>query len=418
MAKIDTEFFLARRIAARGGKENRNVMVRIATLTVAIGLAVMIVSLAVISGFRHELSAKVSGFGAHVQVVHMDGNESFETTPIRRDSVLETALRAVPGFRSMDAYAVKGGIIKTEEAMQGIMLKGVGAEYDWSFFADHLVEGRLPVVGDSVRTKDILISRSLSQLMKIGTDDRIEMLFIQEDRPPRRDRFKVTGIYDSGFEELDKLVIPTDIRNVQRLNNWDSEEITGYEIISEDLDQVASFREEIYRTLVRMQSEESEPLMAVDITQRYPNLFDWLKAHNVNAVVIITIMLLVALMNMVSALLIILLERTSMIGVLKALGMTNGALQKMFVIRSGFIIARGMLWGNVVGIGLCLLQKYTHLFKLDQSGYFLSEVPVRFDWTWLLGLNLGTFGLILALLTVPTLIVSYIKPDKTIRYQS
>ena len=417
MPGINTEFFIARRIAGRGNDDNRNVMVRIATITVAISVAVMIVSLAVISGFRNEISSKVVGFGGHVQVVNLDGNASFETTPIHRDAALEKVLRQVRDFDGLYPYAVKGGILKTDQAMQGIMLKGVDGAYDWSFFADNLTEGRLPVVGDTVRNKDILVSRSLSEKMQIGLDDRIEMLFIQEDRPPRRDRFRIVGIYDSGFEELDDLVIPTDIRNVQRLNGWDSTQITGYEVTTVDFSNLKRFAADVYRVTFDVRPAGGESLMAVDIEQRYPNLFDWLKAHNVNAAVIITIMLLVALLNMISALLIILLERTSMIGVLKALGMNNGALQKLFVIRSGFIVLRGMVWGNVVGLALCLVQKYTHVLKLDQAGYFLSEVPVRINWQWLVALDVGTFVLLLALLTVPTLIVSFIKPDKTIRYQ-
>lgn len=417
MSKIGTELFIARRIAASKGGAGRGVMVRIASLTVGIGMAVMIVSMAVISGFRSEITGKLIGFGAHVQVVNLDGNNSLETNPIPRNPALVERLSRIPGFAAAHPFAIKGGILKTDEAMQGIMLKGVDGDYDWSFFAQNLLEGELPRVGDSLRTKDILVSATLARLMKLGVGDRVEMLFIREGRPPRRDRFKVSGLYESGFEELDKMVIPTDIRNVQRLNGWDPDRITGYELTTRDFGQMDRFADEVHGILAETEPLDGESLMAVSIREKFPNLFDWLQAHNVNVAVIITIMLLVALLNMVSALLIILLERTRMIGVLKALGMNNRSLQKIFVIRSAFIVLRGMLWGNAAGLVLCLVQAQTHIVKLNQSGYFLSSVPVELDWGWWIALNAGTFGIIVALMTVPTLIVSRIRPDVTIRYQ-
>ena len=417
MSKINTELFIARRIAASKGGAGRGVMIRIASLTVGIGMAVMIVSLAVITGFRNEITGKLIGFGAHVQVVNLDGNNSLETNPIPRNPILEKHLSEIPDFAAAHPFAIEGGILKTDETMQGIMLKGVDRDYDWSFFEQNLREGELPRVGDSLRTKDILISTTLARLMKLKVDDRVEMLFIREGRSPRRDRFKISGLYDSGFEELDKMVIPTDIRNVQRLNGWDSTQITGYEVTTDAFSQLDRFADEVYDVLVQTDPIGEESLMAVSIREKFPNLFDWLQAHNVNVAVIITIMLLVALLNMISALLIILLERTRMIGVLKALGMNNRSLQKIFVIRSAFIVLRGMFWGNIAGVALCLLQAQTHLVKLNQSGYFLSSVPIELNWDWWIGLNAGTFILIVALMTVPTLIVSRIRPDVTIRYQ-
>lgn len=392
-------------------------MVTIATVTVAISIAVMIVSMAVIMGFKGVISDKLVGFGGHVQIVNLDGNVSFETNPITRNPALESDLRSVKGLKSLNAYAVKGGIIKTDDAMQGVMLKGVGADYDWTFFSENLVAGELPQVGDSVRTKDIIISQSLSKLLKIGVDDRIEMLFIQDNTPPRRDRFKVSGIYDSGYEELDLMVVPTDIRNVQRLSGWSEGQITGYEADTFDFGNLERFSDDIYKVVVENWIPEGESLMVVDVKTRYPQMFDWLKAHDVNAAVIIIIMILVALLNMISALLIILLERTRMIGVLKALGMNNPSLQKMFLIRSSYLILKGMLWGNIIGIGLCIIQKYTGLVTLNQSGYFLSEVPIGLHWSWIVALDLGSFAVIVTLLAIPTMIISRIKPDTTIRYQ-
>jgi len=417
MPKINTEFFIARRIAASRGTGERNVMVRIASLTVGIGIAVMIVSLAVITGFRSEITGKLIGFGAHVQVTALDGNHSLETQPVLRNPALLEEFALIRDFKAAHAYSIKGGVLKTDEAIQGVMLKGVDGSYDWSFFRDNLVAGELPRTGDTIRTKDILISQSLARLMKLAPESRVEMLFLQEGQLPRRDRFKVSGVYDSGLEELDKMVVPTDMRNVQRLNGWDDDRITGYEVTTTRFRRLDRFTEEVYCTVRDSKNAPEEGLMVRSIRNRFPNLFDWLQAHNVNVAVIITIMLLVALLNMISALLIILLERTRMIGVLKALGMGNRAVQKIFVIRSAFIVLRGIFWGNIAGIALCLLQIHTRIIKLDQSGYFLSAVPVELRWDWWLALNLGAFALLVLLMTVPTMIVSGIKPDTTIRYQ-
>lgn len=415
MSKINTEFFLARRISSRGAGP-KNVMVRIATVTVAVSVAVMIVSLAVIFGFRHDITQKLTGFAGHVEVVNLDGNSSYETQPVRRTAELEESLRRVAGFKSLFPYAIKGGIVKTDEAMQGVMLKGVDDTYDWSFFSRSMVEGSLPQIVDTARTKDIIISRTLSDMLKIGVGDRVEMLFVQDDRPPRRDRFKISGIYKTGLAEMDKVMVLTDIRNVQRLNSWDADQITGYEINTTNFEELDRFEDDIYTVVVRGQKAEGQSLMAISVKEKYPNLFDWLRAHNVNAAIIISIMLLVALLNMISALLIILLERTRMIGELKALGMNNRSLRKTFVIRSSFIVLKGLVWGNVFGIGLCLLQKYTHLVKLDETGYFISEVPIQLGAWWLAALNAGTFALLVLLLAIPTVIISRIRPDKTIRY--
>ena len=416
MSKINTEYYLAQRISSRAGGR-KNVMVRIATATVAVSMAVMIISLAVISGFKSEITVKLTGFGGHVEVVNLDGNSSLETSPIARNAAFERAASQVRNFAQLYPYAVKGGIIKTGEAMQGVMLKGVDGSYDWKFFAENLTQGRLPEICDTARTKDIILSESLAGTMKLGVDDRVEMLFLQQERPPRRDRFKITGIYKTGLEEMDRMVVLTDIRNVQRLNGWSDDRITGYEINTTDFSRLGSFAEDIEASLRAAELADGEYLMAVSIQERFPNLFDWLKAHNVNAAVILTIMIMVSLLNMISALLIILLERTKMIGILKSLGMSNRALQKMFVTSSAFIVAKGLLWGNILGIGLCLLQRYTGFLKLDEAGYFLSVVPVELGAGWIAGLNAATFLLLVLALSFPTRIVSRIRPDKTMRYQ-
>lgn len=392
-------------------------MVRIATLTVAVGMAVMIVALAVVTGFRKEITAKLVGFGSHVRIVSLHSNNSLETDPVRADSALEAAVASLPLFASIAPYAVKGGMIKTPDAVQGVALKGIGADYDTAFLEGHLLRGALPRVGAETRTKELLISENLSRMAGLDVGDRVEMLFISSSRPVRRDRFKVAGIYSTGMEELDDAMVFTDIRNVQRLNGWEADQITGYEVMTTDFGRLPEFSEAVYGAVFDNAEHTDDVLKVEDIVSLNPNTFDWLRAHNVNAMVIIIIMILVAFLNMVSALLIILLEKTSMIGVLKALGMRNRDVQRVFVLRSLGIVLRGMLWGNLIGLGLALLQKYTGLIRLDTAGYMLSRVPVNLGWEWWLGLNIGVPLVMLALMVIPARAVSAVKPERTMRYQ-
>lgn len=414
MSEQNTEFFIARRISGRSGRRRGDIMVGIATATVAIGTAVMIISLAVISGFKRELTARVTGFGADIQIVNLDGNTSFETKPITLNPELEDRLRRIPDVTAVQPYAIKGGIVKSEDQMQGIVLKGMGEDYDWSFFDGALIEGELPELGEENRTRGAIMSVSLASSLGTAVGDRLEMLFMRPGGPPRRDLFRLVGIYDTGFEELDMVTVVTDIKYVQRLNGWNSQQVTGYEVNSSGGNH-ERFYEKVYRTVFDTARPEGEVLMVLDIRDRFPNLFDWLKAHNVNAAVIIVIMLLVSLLNMVAAMLTILLERTGMIGTLKALGMEDGSVRKIFVIRSGYILGRGLLWGNVAGLGVCLLQKYTGFLKLDRAGYFLSEVPVDIGLWWWIMLNTGIFALLIILLIIPTTIISRITPESTLR---
>lgn len=414
VARFDLEYFIARRISLRGAGQKNNVMVRIATLSVTISVAVMIVSLAVIFGFKKNISENLAGFGSHIQITGFNPIYSLDSgDPIDKNLNSLVSISGLKDFAGAYPYAMKGGIVRGDNALQGVMLKGVDDTYDWSFFKANLQEGSLPVIADSAANRDVLISRSLADVMELKVGDQVQMLFIGER--VRQDRFKVAGIYHTGMGDRDKMMVMTDIRNVQRLNRWEPDEVTGIEILTSNFAGLDRFTRKV-ADIVYSEDEEAD-LRVVNIKQREPMIFDWLKAHNVNAAVIITIMLLVALFNMIGALLIILLERTSMIGILKSLGMANRSLQKMFVIRSSFVILKGMFWGNVIGVGACLIQYYTGFVKLKQEGYFLSTVPIYLDWSWWLLLNIVTFVFIVLLLTLPTRIISLILPEKSLRFE-
>ena len=414
---MNLAFFIARRMARPTPGNRPGVMERIAVGSVALGVAVMILSLAVVVGFKREVARKMEGLVAHVSVTDIRGVDALDSQPVHRNARLEELIRSTDGFVAMAPYAVKGGIVRTDEAVGEVLLKGVGADYDWSCLREWLVAGELPRVGDSIRTKDVLLARALADRMKLDVGDRVEMLFVEPGELPRRDRFKVSGIYDSGMEEMDRTMVLTDIRNVQRLSDWTADEISGYEIRTRSLAEAEPFARTLGRTLLYDEGEGTENLAVESVTERYANIFDWLKAHDVNAAVIIVIMLVVAFFNMTSALLILVLERTRMIGLLKAFGMRNRQIRSIFLWRAAFVTLCGLCWGNVVGVGLCLLQRTTHLVKLNSEGYLLSEVPIALDGGWWILLNIGFVAAIVALLVIPTAVVSTVKPEETIRYE-
>lgn len=392
-------------------------MERIAVVSVALSVGAMILALAVIMGFKREITHKIAGFAAHATLTDVRSVRAFDSTPVQRSERLERFVGRVDGFVSMTPYAVRSGIVRTDETVEGILLKGVDSTYDWRFFGEWLQEGALPRVGGVVRTKEILLSRNLARRLRLGVGDRAEMLFIEHGAAPRRDRFKVAGIYSSGMDEMDNAVVMTDLRNVQRLSDWSAQEVSGYEIFTRDIAAADDFVRQLNRSILYDEDDETGNLVALSVREQYANIFDWLKAHDVNAAVIIIIMLIVAFFNMTSALLVLVMERTRMIGLLKTFGMRNGALRRIFLYRALFIALRGMAWGNGVGLALCFLQQATGWARLSAEGYLLSRVPIGLGWEWLLLLNAGVLATIVALLVIPTFIVSKIKPVEAIRYE-
>jgi lipoprotein-releasing system permease protein len=277
-----------------------------------------------------------------------------------------------------------------------------------------LVRGRLPEVGSQTRNRDILISERLAAQLDLDTASKVEMLFVQN--PPRRDLYRVSGIYRSNFEEMDKVLMITDIRNIQRLNNWNNNQITGYEVNGHDIRDLNNLYDLVCSTM-NADSTINESLYVSDLKQRHRIIFDWLATHDLNALVIIIVMLIVSVFNMAAALLIILLEKSKFIGIMKTLGADNSLLKRVFIWRTVYIVIKGLVWGNISGIGLCLLQKYTGAIKLDSAGYFLSQVPIDFNWSQLVMLNISVFAVIIVCQIIPTHIISRISPEKSLRYE-
>ena len=411
------ELDIARRMARNPSGGSRSMMERIAVASVALSVVTMLLSLAIIAGFKRTVSAKMSAFSSHVVVTDPRNVGAADAVPVRLSAALDSLVTAQPGCVGMARYALRGGIIRTDEAVEGVVLKGVDAAYDLSAFAAWLVAGELPRIGDSIRTKDLLLSRPLADELRVGVGDRLELLFLEADDRPHRDRFKVAGLYASGMDELDRTTLLTDLRNVQRLALWEPDEVSGCEIRLERLDEAPAFAAALDHALLWDEQERFDNLAAFSVQELYPNIFDWLKAHDVNAVVILVIMLTVAFFNLSAALLTVVLERIRMIGILKALGMNNRSLRRLFLWRGALIALRGLLWGNAVGLLLCAVQARFGWVKLDAEGYLLSTVPISVEAGWWCLLNAGFAAAILLLMLLPASVVATVKPDETMRYE-
>jgi lipoprotein-releasing system permease protein len=396
-----------------GGSFSRSI-VGIAMFGIALSLAVMIVAVAIVTGFKKEISNKVTGFGAHIQILNLDSNLSYETVPVpgRLESV--ERISHMEGIKNVQPYAIKAGIIKTGEEIHGAVLKGVDSSYDWSFIENHLSEGALFTVSDSARSDKVVLSGSTASILKLGVGDRFTMYFIQD--PPRARTFTICGIYNTSLEQFDQLYIFSDIKQVQRLNNWDEGQVSGYEILIHKMEDLPILADEIRDQVGFDFLEDGSRLKVETILERYTPIFDWLNLQDMNVVVLVILMLVVAGFNMISGLLILILERTNMIGILKALGTTNVSVRKIFMYQSGYLTLVGLFWGNLFGLAICLAQKYFHLLSLDPGSYYLDTVPINLNVAHLLMLNLGTMVITFLFLLIPSGIIARISPDKSIRY--
>jgi len=382
-------------------------IVRIALAGVALGFAVMIVALAIMSGFKKEIREKVIGFGSHIQISNYDENNSYETKPIERSDSFADVLSKVEGVKHVQEFATKAGIIKTQTEIEGVVAKGVGKDYDWTYFKKHLVEGNTFSVKDSVKSDAVLISKNLAKRLSLKVGDGLVMYFIQQ--PPRARKFHISGIYETGLEEFDNRFIFCDIGHIKKLNDWNGTQTGGYELSLNDFDKLEEVGNWVYNITPSY-------LNARTIRELYPQIFDWLGLQDVNGVIIVVLMLIVSGINMISALLIIILERVNLIGMLKALGAVNFSVRKVFLYVAAFLIGRGLLIGNIIGIGLCFIQKQFGLIHLDQQSYYLSFIPINISPLDILLLNAGTLIVCVAMMILPTLIITKISPLKALKF--
>lgn len=387
----------------------------IATFGIALGLAVMIVAVAIVTGFKNEISNKVIGFGSHIQLVNMDSNTSYETTPVDKNLPILEDINNVPEVERVQMFATKAGIIKTEENIQGAVLKGAGPDYDWSFLNKSLVAGEPMSISDTVRTDKVLLSENVASRLNLEVGDSFNMYFIQD--PPRARRFTITGLYRTSLVEFDKLYVYADIKHVQRLNNWTADQVSGYEVMLHSIREAEPATEQLREITALDFTEEGSMLKVVPIQEKYSQIFDWLNLQDMNVIIIIVLMLVVAGFNMISGLLILILERTNMIGVLKGLGAVDGSIRKIFLYQSGYLAIKGLFWGNLIGLAICFLQYKFNLITLDPESYYLDTVPINLNLIHILLLNLGTLFSTLLFLLIPSMIIARISPERSIRFE-
>ena len=403
---------LVRHIASRETR-SQNVMVHIATAAVAVSLAVVLVSLSVIFGFKEQISTLVSSTVSDITISSPYANRQPESHPITDNDALRALILSVDEISHIERYIVRSGVVRGEQGAAGIVLKGIGTDADTSLIAERLESGTMPRM-EEARRKEILLSKSIASQIGATAGSRIELIILDNDTP-RREVFKVCGVYRSALGETGAELALTDIRNLQKLNNWGASEISGYACKvhnSEFAEQCAH----LVNLRLMYEYESDENICAVSAQEEHAVIFGWLETHDINATVILTIMLIVAIFNMVTALLILVLERTRMVGILKSLGMHNSMLRRIFTYRAVQIIARGMAIGNTLALVLLLLQKYLHIVKLDETGYFLSEVPVALGAGWIVGINLLFAAIIILAMYLATSIIGRIKVAEAIKY--
>ncbi len=415
--KVSVEYFIAKRSAESRSGRKPSVMVRVASISVALSVAIMILTLAVLFGYKKDVSRSLTGFTAEAVVTNYMGFAGLRSVAIHRSEQIEKLFVQRYGATRATPYATLQGVVRSPSgAVEGIMMRGVDSLYNFDFLSAALTAGTLPRTSKVDPSRDVLLSASLAERMGIEVGDRLELLVSEEDRSLRRDLYKVCGLYSTGLDEWDRMIAITDLRNVQRLNGWSNSQISGYELDYNSLKEAGAWCEMINYEFSENQVENAEYMAAYTAERLYPAIFDWLKAHNVNAVVIIIIMIIVAGFNMATMLLIMVLERTRMIGVLKSLGMNNRSLGKIFLFRSLEITLKGVVWGNVVALAICLVQRHFEIIKLDAASYLLSAMPIDLSWWWWLLLNAGVVAAILILMIIPARMVSRIEIEKTLKF--
>ncbi len=413
---MNLPYFIAQRLikGRREGTSFSRPINVIAITGIAMGLAVMIIAVAILTGFKQQIREKIVGFGSNIQISNFDSNISFETAPICQGQDFIPKIKNIPGIKHVQVYATKAGIIKTDADFQGVILKGVGSDFDWSYFSRNMIDGSVFTVTDTARTDKVIISKKISDMLRLKTGDSFAMHFVQD--PPRMRKFTVSGIYETSLEEFDKIYVFCDIGHIKRLNGWEDDQISGFEIFIKNFDRLDEMTMAVRDAIGYRVLEDEERFKVTNIRMKYPQIFDWLNFQDVNVIIIIFLMLVVAGFNMISGLLILILEKINMIGVLKALGSEDTTIRKVFLYQAAYLISKGLLWGNLIGIGIAFIQLKTGLVTLDPSSYYIKTVPVNLDLIHILILNAGTMAAIIIMLLVPSKLISRITPVKAIRY--
>lgn len=415
---MNLPLYIAKRIYSDQGDKRKvsRPAIRIATIGVAIGLAVMIITVSVVLGFKHTIRDKVVGFGSHIQVHNIMNYNGSDPHPICANDSLMKAIESIDGVAHAERFSTTQGILKTDEDFLGVAFKGIAAEYDTTFLHKHLVEGSIPEFSDSVSHYKLLISKMIADKMRLKAGDRVYGYFI-DGEDVRTRKFTVSGIYQTNMTRFDETLCFTDLYTASKLNGWTDNQATGIEVIVKDFDHLGETADHFIDNVNRTSDEQGNALTTDTIYELYPQVFSWLELLDINVWIILTLMVCVAGFTMISGLLIIILERTQMIGILKALGARNKTVRHTFLWFSVFIISQGLLFGNIVGIGLVLLQQYTGIITLDPQTYYVSEAPMELNIPLIVMINLATLLICVFVLIAPSFLISHIHPAKSMRYE-
>jgi lipoprotein-releasing system permease protein len=410
---LNLEYFIAKRlITAKDYKSSISApIIKIAIAAIAIGMVMMIVSVATGIGLQQKIREKISAFNGHISISNYDSNQSEVTlVPISKKQNFYPKFNTVEGINHIQAIASKAGIIRTENAFEGIVFKGVGSDYKWDNIKEYLVEGKLPDFSNKLN-EDVVLSQFLANRLRLKVGDPFNTFFMKEgqNKLPNIRRFKIVGIFNSGFQEFDATYVLGDIRHMQRINKWKADQVGAFEVFVDDFDNIKSAGEDVYQ-------HTGSTLDTKTIIEKYSYIFEWLQLFDFNIIVILIVMILVATINMVVALLVLILERTQMIGILKALGANNWSIRKIFLYNASYLILRGLLWGNGIGIAILLLQKYFGIIKLNPENYYVDQAPVYLNWGYIVLLNGLTISVCFLVLLIPSYIITKISPVKAIRF--
>ena len=412
---MNFEYFIARRIAAHKDYKSSisAPIIKIAILAISLGMITMLISVATSVGLQKKIKEKVSAFNGDLIITNFDTNNSDDSqVPISMQQDFYPDFTISDNVSHIQITASKGAVIRTQTDFEGIIVKGVGPDYNWSYFKDFLTQGVVPTYDTPQMSNQVLISQYLANRLGLKVGDKALAYFFNKNSstPPRTRAFTISGLYNSGFQQFDAQFIIADIRHIQRLNKWEPDQIGAFELFVKDFDLIEQTNIQVYNAI-------GSTLDTQSIRNRFYAIFEWLDLFDFNVALIIVMMIIVSGFNMITALLVLILERTKMIGILKALGSDNWSVRKIFIYNAMYLVGVGLFWGNLIGIGLLLLQQHFDLFALDPNTYYVSQVPVYLHWSYIVALNLGTLILCFLILLIPSYIISKISPVKAIRFE-
>lgn len=410
---MNYELFIARKILNGTGSDEANqsgtqAILKFSIFGVALGVALMVLSIAVVTGFQKEIQSKVVGFGSHIQITEFNYEDPLHFKAIEKKQPFYEQVKNDPDIRSIQTYALKEGIIKTKDNISGVIAKGIDIDFNWTFFRKNLEEGTLFTVKDSAKSNAVIISRDIAKTMDLTIGDPLLIIFIHNGKSRPR-KFTIQGIYNTGMQQFDKAYVLIDIKHIQRINGWSKNQVSGFEILLHDYADLFRINEILYNKI-------PHELNTTTINQQYPEIFGWLELQDMNVVVIIVLLTLVSGITMITALLILILEKTNMIGILKASGARNGNIRKIFLYTASSLVLRGLFWGNLIGLSVAFLQLKFNLIALDEASYYIDHVPINIEFMHVLILNVTTFILCMLMLIIPAAIISNISPSKSIKF--